>query len=287
MFHGVVNRDTKFNLSRLNGMLRKRPLQKGVISIFTIRLKNSILILLTALFASCQTDALLPCENEGPVGEICREYRYSDDAAIGYAEFEYETENSITENIYDHHSNLIKTIVEHFEDGKTVIIAEQYPDKESLVQSWHYNEIDSIHQIYFGGIDSLIEFTYENGKRLKDEYFHNGELDRWTSYRYYQDDGKLYRRSFYNAEDSLLRYENYQYFSTGLYRITYYTPSHQVTGRRVVGFSQLGLITSNEFTNALGVVTQNENYIYDVAGKLIERNGFNHSHSTKSVYLYY
>jgi hypothetical protein len=239
------------------------------------------------LFAACRTDALLPCENEGPVGEICREYRYSDDDAIGFAEFEYEPDILTTENIYDQHSNLIKTIIEHFEDGKTVIIAEQYPDKESIVQSWHYGDNDSIRQIYFGGIDSLIEYAYENEKRLRDEYFHDGELDRWTSYRYYQDDGKLYRKTFYNAEDSLLRYENYQYFSNGQNRVTYYTPSHQITGRRVVRFSQLGLITSNEFTNADGVVTQNENYIYDVAGKLVERHALNFDQSAKSVYLYY
>lgn len=250
-------------------------------------MKNSILILTTVLFAACQTDALLPCENEGPVGEICREYRYSNDAAIGYAEFEYAPGSSVTENLYDQHSNLVKTIVEHFEDGKTVVIAEQYPDRESIVQSWHYNEIDSIHQIYFGGIDSVVEFTYENGKRLRDEYFHDGELNRWTSYRYYQDDGKLYRRSFYDDKDSLLRYENYQYFSTGQNRVTFYTPSHQITGRRVVRFSQLGLITSSEFTNADGVVTQNENYIYDAAGKLIEQHASTLNQSTKSVYLYY
>lgn len=287
MFHGVVNRESKFNLSRLIGLLLKRLSQNLDISIFTIRLKNFAFILITFLFCACQTDTLLPCDNDGPVGEICREYRYSNEAAIGYLEFEYESENSTTAYLFDQHSNLIKTIVEHFEDGKTSVIAEQYPDKESVIQSWHYNEQDSLFKIYYGGIDSIIEFSYENGKRLRDDYYHNGELNRWVSYRYYQDDGKLYRKSFYNSADSLVRYENYQYFNTGQNRITYYTPSHQVVGRRVVRFSQLGLITSNEFTNSEGLVTERENYIYDVAGKLVERSGINQVQSTKSVYLYY
>lgn len=249
--------------------------------------KTIHLIVIVACLYSCRTDALLPCEDNGPVGNVCREYRYSDGAAIGYVEFDYSDENSISSIIYNQQSNRVKTIVEHFENGRTSVIAEQYPDRESLVQTWHYNLDDSISLIYFGTLDSLVEFSYENGKRIRDDYYHDGELDRWVSYRYYQDDGKLYRKSFYNAEDSLLRYENYQFFSTGQNRVTYFSPSHQMLGRRVVSFSQLGLITSNELTNSDGEVTQNENYIYDVAGKLVERNGFDQAGSTKSVYLYY
>ena len=239
------------------------------------------------LFGACRTDVVLPCENVGPLGEICREYRYADGSAKGYVEFEYDGENSTTSRIYDRHSNLVKTIVEQFENGKTSIIAEQYPDRESLVQTWHYDQMDSLSQIYYGGIDSMLQISYEGSRRIREEYFHSDSLDRWVAYRYYQDDGKLYRRSFYNKKDSLLRYENYQYFSTGQNRITYYTPSHQIVGRRVLSFSQLGLITSSEFTNSEGVVTDRETYIYDVAGKLIEQESFDLTQTTKSVYLYY
>jgi hypothetical protein len=261
---------------------------KGVFSIFTPLVMNRLIaILFFALLSACQTDLLLPCEEEGPVGNICREYRYSGGSAIGFVEYEYDSQASITSRIFDQQSNLTKTIIERFENGKTTLIAEQYPDVPSKVQTWHYNEMDSLFLIYYGFNDSTLEITFENEKRIREDYFHSDSLDRWVAYRYYEDDGKLYRKSFFSAPDSMLHYENYQYFSTGQNRISYYTPNHQLIGKRVFLFSQLGLITSIEFTNAQGAVTDRTDYIYDSAGKLSEKSRLGFNQISKSVYLYY
>ena len=246
-----------------------------------------VFIFLITILAACQTDPILPCNEEGPVGKICREYRYSNDVAIGYVEYEYENESKITANIFNQQSNITKTVVEQFENGKTSIIAEQYPTSDSKVQTWHYNETDSLFLIFYGFNDSTLEIMYENGKRIREDYFHSDSLDRWVAYRYYQDDGKLYRKSFYSKSDSLLFYENYQYFSTGQNRVTYFSPNHQIIGRRVYRFSQLGLITSVEFTNAEGVIGERADYIYDAAGKLTEQTSSVLGQTSKSVYLYY
>ena len=258
-----------------------------MIFLFSRHLKIATIIFFVFCFAGCTSDVHLPCENEGPAGNVCREYRYANGAGVGYAELDYNEQNKIVSNLYDKNSNLIKTIVEHFDNGRTSVIAEQYPDRESVVQSWHYGENDSLSSIYFGVIDSVYKFSFEEGKRVKQEYFVAGGLDRWTALRYYQDDGKLYRKSFYDSTDNLLRYENYEYFSTGQNRVTYYTANHEVLARKVISFSALGLITSSETTNAEGVVTAGENYIYDMAGKLTEQSSFKFDQTLKSVYLYY
>lgn len=250
-------------------------------------MKNLVYIAIFLGLTACEADVLLPCDAQGPTGKACREYRYLEDAAQGFVEFEYEADSTVISKIFNQQSNLVKTIVERFENEQTIIIAEQFPSNETRVQSWHYNTNDSLFQINYGSSDSLLEISYENGKRVREDYYHFGELDRWVDYRYYQDDGKLYRKSFYTSTDSLTDYQNYQYFSTGQYRIARYTPTHQLITNTVYVFSQLGLITSIETTNAEGEVTRDEKYIYDVAGKLIEQNALRFGQSSKSVYLYY
>ena len=157
----------------------------------------------------------------------------------------------------------------------------------SQVQSWHYNAFDSLESKVFGANDSSIQISYEGSKRSEQRFFHDGELNRYLVYRYYQDDGELYRISMYDGNDSLVRYWNFDYFSSGHKRVSYYRSNHSFIGRSVFSFSQLGLITSREFTNPEGQITSGENYIYDVAGKLIEESSFNLDQTTKTIYLYY
>ena len=246
------------------------------------------ILFLIAVLSSCETDRLAPCEEGlGSVGNVCRQYRFADERSIGYIDYIYEADSLRRESYFDEDVRLRKTVTYRYENGRISSIAEQFPNQATRVQTWHYNEMDSLWQVVYGSNDSIIQITYVDGKRKEQRFFHNGQLNRSLEYRYFQDDGKLYRVSYFNDNDSLLSYRNHEYFSTGQQRVSHYTSDHALIGRRVYRFSQLGLITSNEFTNSEGVVTYREDYIYDIAGKLVESNKTDRGQTSKNVYLYY
>lgn len=249
-------------------------------------MKSLLLLLFSIVLYSCSTDGLVPCDGDGAEGTVCREYRYSNDLSEGYVEFAHQADTLKIADFFDDGLTLRKTRIERFVNGQTVSITEQFPGTTTRVQTWHYNEMDSLWIIVHGANDSTLEISYDNGKRISERYMSNGELNRSTQYRYYQDDGKLYRRYFYDSADSLIRYETYEYFSSGQRRISFHHADHEPIGRRVFTFSGAGLLISTEFTDADGSVTEREDYTYSM-DKLLERTGIRAGTTTKSVFLYY
>ena len=234
----------------------------------------------------CSTDQLTPCMVDGAEGELCREYRYYNDAPTGYVTFNNEGDSVALSDYYNQNSKLIKTVKERFENGQTKVVTAQFPNEASRVQTWHYNEIDSLWRIVFGANDSVVEISYENGKREREAYFHAGELDRYFDYRYYQDDGKLYRIYAYGNDSIQLSYRNFEYFSTGQNRVSHFTANHRLIGRRVYR-SQNGLIRSIELTDSAATVTERTDYLYDAASNLTEKIEVKAEQTYKSVFLYY
>ncbi len=249
-------------------------------------MKNLLILFVGIAFSACSTDGFVPCEKEGTAGKLCREYRYLNDSPQGYVAFEHRGDSLQISDYYNQNLRLIKTIRQQFENGQTIVISEQYPNEDSRIQTWHYNEIDSLEQIVFGANDSVVQIDYLQGKRNREAYLIGTELDRYFEYRYYQDDGKLYRINAYNAMDSLLSYRQFDYFSTGQNRVSFYTSEHKLTGRRVYN-SQNGLITSIQFTDTTGTVTERADYIYDAAFNLTEKTERKGDQTYKSVFLYY
>lgn len=250
-------------------------------------MKYAYLFFIAFVLSSCETDNLIPCNGDGPSGKVCREYRYFNGSPSGYAEFTYEGDSILISEIYDQQHRLQKTLKQWSVNGKTTVIAEQYPDEDTKVQTWHYNDVDSLTAIVFGANDSSIQITYENGKRKTESYQYGDSLNRYFSYRYFQDDGNLYRIYRYNSQDSLLSYRSFEYFSTGQNRVSYYTAANELVGRKVYRFSQNGLISSIEFTDDEGVVTERSEYLYDASFNLIEKTETVPNGTYKSVFLYY
>lgn len=250
-------------------------------------MRYAYLLFIVFVLSSCETDSIIPCDGDGPTGKACREYRYHDDSPSGYVDFIYEGDSVLISEIYNQHHRLQKTLKKWSVNGQTTVIAEQYPDENTKVQTWHYNELDSLSAIVFGANDSSIQISYENGRRKTESYLIGGSLNRYFSYRYFQDDGNLYRIYRYNSQDSLLSYRSFEYFSTGQTRVSYFTSNHELIGRRVFRFSQSGLISSMEFTNAEGVVTERSDYLYDASFNLVEKTETLPSGTYKSVILYY
>lgn len=250
-------------------------------------MKNAILLVFVLGLSACSTDQLVPCDGDGPSGELCREYRYFNGTPEGYVEFEHAGDSLLVSRIYDDQHRLQKTVKQWFEDGRTSVIAEQYPDADTKVQTWNYNAMDSLEAIVYGAIDSSLMITYENGKRKKESYMKGDSVQRYFTYRYFQDDGNLYRIYHYNSDDSLLTYRSFEYFSTGQTRVSFYTSANRLIGRRVFRFSQNGLISSTEFTDSTATVTEHTDYIYDASLHLTEKSGTRPDGTYKSVFLYY
>lgn len=245
------------------------------------------LLFLLLLLSSCSSDGLVPCDGEGPEGKLCREYRHANGSPVGYVEFKYQGDSMIVSRSFNQNSALQKTETERFESGRTTVISEQYPDQNSKVQTWHYNGSDSLESIVYGANDSMLQIVYEAGKRKRESYLNAGELNRYLEYRYFQDDGKLYRIYLYDSKDVLLSYRSFEYFNTGHHRVSYFSGDHTLLGRRVYRFSQSGLISSVEFTDSSGTVTEREDYIYDAHLNLSEMTGTRPGQTYKSVFLYY
>lgn len=241
------------------------------------------------LLFGCEQDVLVPCNADLPTGKLCREYRYYNDEPQGFVEFDHAGDSLQVSRIFDANSELAKTVIERFAEGRKTVITEQFPDGPSRVQSWNYNEMDSLSLIVYGANDSSLQITYAEGKRLRETVLIDDVIVRYREFRYYQDDGMLYRISEFDGNDSLTFYSNYNYYNSNgnaFTRVSRNTSENELVGRRLFTFSQLGLINSMEFRLANGTVVERMDYIYDGAGKLNEKLGQQYGNTSKSVYLY-
>jgi hypothetical protein len=252
-------------------------------------MRNWLFFIFVLPLFGCEQDVLVPCNADLPTGKLCREYRYYNDVPQGFVEFDHLGDSLNVSRIFNANSELTKTVLERFAEGKKTVITEQFPDGPSRVQSWNYNEMDSLSLIVYGANDSVLQITYAEGKRFRETALIDNVIIRYRQFRYYQDDGMLYRISEFDGNDSLTFYSNYNYFSSNgntFTRVSRYTSGNELVGRRLFTFSQLGLISSMEFRLADGTVAESKEYIYDGAGKLIEEYGQFYGNSSKSVYLY-
>lgn len=248
-----------------------------------------ILTVFTCCFWSCSTDDVIPCSEDGIPGELCRVYRFYNDDAVGYTEFDYQGDTTVIQDFYSPNSRLQKSVVERFVNARLVALTEQFPEEESRVQTFHYNDFDSLFLVVYGANDSSLVISYENVKRKTEDLMINAEVIRRKEYRYFQDGGDLYRVSFYLGTDSLLRYQNYDYFSgngVNQYRESVYNPDFSLIGRRLYTFTQSGLIKSMEFRLENGTVAETANYIYSGSGKLEEAHSELNGIPSKSIYVY-
>ncbi|MDP6907987.1 MAG: hypothetical protein QF371_00705, partial [Flavobacteriales bacterium] len=194
--------------------------------------KPSTLLILVLMICSCQTDVIIPCDNEeGVSGKLCREYLYANDSPIGFKTFEHQQDTVRISYFFDSHSEPQKTLTEKFENGRLYLKIAQFENSETQVETRHYNEMDSLSIILYGANDSSVVIFYEAENRIRQEINHADTLHRYDVYRYYQDDGKLYKISTYDSADELMFYRSFEYFSTGQNRVAFYTPGHRLIGK--------------------------------------------------------
>jgi len=81
-------------------------------------MKQLFFVLISIVLVACSTDLLAPCDDDGPVGELCREYRYFNGGAEGYVEFKLYGDSVAVSDFYNQNSRLVKTITERLEVAK-------------------------------------------------------------------------------------------------------------------------------------------------------------------------
>jgi len=250
--------------------------------------KITLLFPVLLCLSSCSQDVEVPCDKFGGIQDnLCREYRYVNGKSIGFLEFEYKGDSALVASFYNTNAALLQTTTTRLKDGRTNVIVTDYPDRKSLVESWHYNEMDSLNRIVFGANDSVVEMTYEDGNRILEAHFTDSILKRYTVYHFYLNENVLFRVSDFNGQDSLLRYKTIENFSNGIRRVDYFDGNDLSSGHWRFRLSPTGLVISGEFRDENGDVAKTETYSYNSSSNPVEHIETKADQTSKSVFLYY
>jgi len=223
------------------------------------------------VFSSCGVDEIIPCSADAMhSGKLCREYRFSNGNPVGYVEYFYSGDTAIDQTFFDNDGNPVKSITERYSNGLLQAKVERLENGTTTVGSYHYLSNDSLECIVFGAVDSSHCLSYLNNKRVRFEHFHGESRVRYQEYRYYEDDGRLFRISYFNQNDSLIHYRTYDYYFGGIVRINYANSNHVTLGYTVLDFSENHYLESSQFTDTTGQITNRLEQVYDASYRLSE-----------------
>jgi|GEM_PF-995688 len=260
-----------------------------MISIFRMKqiLNKTLVLIFVLVFSSCGVDEIIPCSADAMhSGKLCREYRYSNGNPVGYVEYSYSGDTIIDQTFFDNDGNLVKSITERYSNGLLQAKVERLENGTTTVGSYHYLSNDSLECIVFGAADSAQCLSYVNGKRVKVEYFHGESRKRYQEYRYYEDDERLFRITYFNQNDSLIHYRTYDYYFGGIVRIDYANPNHVPLGNAVLKFSEEQYLESSQFTDMTGAMTHQLQNVYDTNKRLSESMEKSTLGTSRILYLY-
>ena len=145
--------------------------------------------------------------------------------------FEEEGEYSNRSEEYDENGNVIFEIVYDADTGYG-IWGEGFNTNGDLITETYYDEMGDLTSLYeYDDFGYLISDTiyYEDGSYVTTKHDEYGNVlqvetyDEFGSYSIseYDNDGYLLYDYFYDAEDTLIYYIGYEYFSDGIYRTSY------------------------------------------------------------------
>jgi len=249
----------------------------------------SVGIALLTVLAGCMTDQPVECEAlTGLEGELCREYRFENGTSVGYVQYAYRGDTAIDLSHFDPFHSLKKTETRSFWLGQLRSVVERYPDGSRVVRSYYYLPNDSLECIVFGMVDSTVCFSYDGmGRPVRETYVIGDVVTRSIEYRYFEDEDRLYRISFLDANDSITEYRNHIYFFDGTVRIEHFTGDNVFIGHAVERLRADGKLSARQFSAADGVVSENTEWSYDALGRLIERSSIKAFSNTRTIFLYH
>jgi hypothetical protein len=249
----------------------------------------AFVITMLTLMAGCTADQPVECEPaDGLEGKLCREYRFENGTSVGYVQYAYRGDTAIDLSHFDPSHSLRKTETRSFWEGQLRSVVERFPDGSRVVRSYNYLPNDSLECIVYGMVDSTVCLDYDDIQRaVRKTYVAEGQLTRSIEYRYFEDEDRLYRISFLDANNSIIEYRNHIYFFDGTVRIEHYSGNNTFIGHAVERFRADGKLSSRQFSDSDGVASENTEWVYDAIGRLVERSSIKAFSNERTVFLYH
>jgi len=243
-------------------------------------------------FASCRVDEFSPCDDApGMEGLLCKEFRFEQNASIGYLAYYYNTEKQLSRMEYKTTEGELKKYDTFEYENNKISKERSFTDDGNLLneKKYTYNALQNLSNVYHieGGVEvSYKSFEYSDTLLRKESNFDHDQLENYMLYDYYNDDVKLYRKSLYSATGELLNYTNMEYFVNNFERHNHYTGTHVFTGYEVFEYDNNGSINRSLVYDAIGKLISYIQYSYnqaeqldssceyDAEGKLLKNNKF-------------
>lgn len=224
----------------------------------------------------------------GLSGKLCREYRHANGSPVGYLEYSYFGDTVIDINTFDTEGILRKTTTQRFNNGLLQAVVERFENGDRTVSSYYYDSNDSLECIVFGAADSTECIFYdERARRIRMER-RAGEVPiRAIGYRYFEDEDRLFRVSYFTSTDSLVEYRDHEYFIEGKLRIDHFSSDHSFLGHTLEVRGADGRLLSTQFTAPDQALTYKATFTYDARGYLTDRTIVHSFISERTVYLYH
>ncbi len=235
-------------------------------------MKNFYALFIFILFislASCRVDEFSPCDNApGMEGLLCKEFRFENDASIGYLAYYYNSDRLFNRKEYKATDGQLKKYDTYeYETGK-LSIEHSFTEEGKLISEKKYtynssSNLSNVTHIEDGVEVSYKSFEYTDTLLQKESNYSFNQLDNYTVYQYYNGETNLYRKSLYSAAGELLSYTNIEYFINNYQRHNHYNGNYEFTGYDVYVYD-----------NAQNILRFS---IYDATGKLITLTEYNYS----------
>lgn len=253
------------------------------------------LILIVTGISACGVDELSPCDNEPDMaGFLCKEYRFQNNTSIGYISYLYNKDGQVTRTDYNSTEGVLKKFITfEYENGKLKREASFEPDGDLLRETTYgYNNNNSLTDISNsenGVATTRKVFEYQNTFLTKESEFSNEQLDNYITYQYFNDDNKLYRKNYYNAQNNLINYTTHEYYYNNIRRYNHYSAAHEFLGYDVEHLNANGDILKFTEYNDLGEISSVIEYEYNTLGQLNKSTNYdgNEKALSHNLYLYY
>jgi len=216
-----------------------------------MKIYKYLVFFISLLFFSCEKDPLINYNCSLPYdGLLCKTYLFENNLCIGYIDYEYNV-NLLKEKEYlkTPKGRVEKTF--SFVYNNQGLISEAYINKESQTKSektlFNYSATNKILKTEHYVNEVLIDYsenTYDaDDNLLEKSIYYQGALDSVIKFEY-DSEGKLWRQSFYNEDNTLASYQIHIYFDNGVERINLFNAKDVYLGYVLLTFNDSEKMTS-------------------------------------------
>jgi len=255
-------------------------------------LQIAVFIFTLSIFSACQVDKFSPCDaNKGIPGMLCKEYHFQNDASIGYISYYYNDAGQAVRKDYLEPGGNLKMYTQiTYDNGKLKKETSFNPDGKQIRETdYNYDNqenLSAIDNLEDGVQVSQKKFEYQGTYLSKESEFSNGSLENYITYQYFQDDNRLFKKSYYNAQHQLISYTTNEYFPNHITRNNHYAANNVFTGYDLTQADEEDLPLRFTSYNAQSNVMEYTDYEYDASGNLTKTTQFDENGKALSYIIY-